>query len=43
VLLQKITDKKEEKDRSSMNREKNTGSFLTGPSVDNGIGADLQF
>src|SRR5215216_1305379 len=39
VLLEKITDKKEE----NINKEKNSSSFLTGSSVDNGIGADLQF
>jgi hypothetical protein len=43
VLLQKITDKKEEKNRTSTNKEKNSSSFLTGSSVENGIGADLQF
>ena len=38
VLLQKITDKKEEKSKSSVNKEKGRN-----PSVDNGMGADLQF
>jgi hypothetical protein len=37
VLLEKI-DKKE-----NINKEKNSVPFLTGSSVDNNIGADLQF
>jgi hypothetical protein len=44
ILLQKITDKKEEeKNTRSINKEKNSSSLLTRSSVDNGIGADLQF
>jgi hypothetical protein len=44
VLLQKITDKKEEeKSKGSVNREKSRSPFLTGSSVDYGVGADLQF
>jgi hypothetical protein len=44
VLLQKITDKKEEEKNSiSMNREKKTSSFFTGSLEDNGVSADLQF
>jgi hypothetical protein len=39
VLLEKITDKKEE----NINKEKKGNSFLTGSSVDNDLGADLQF
>jgi len=38
VLLEKITDKKE-----NINKEKNSSSFFTGTSVDNDLGADLQF
>jgi hypothetical protein len=44
VLLQKITDKKEEeKSKNSLNREKSRSPFLTGSSVDNGVSPDLQF
>jgi hypothetical protein len=44
ILLEKMTDKKEEeKNRISINKEKNSSSFLTRSSVDNGISADLQF
>lgn len=43
VLLQKIMDKKEEEKNRSSNREKSRSPFLTGSSVDNGAGADLQF
>src|SRR5215211_1049618 len=39
VLLEKITDKKEE----NINKEKKGSSLLTGSSVDNDLGADLQF
>jgi hypothetical protein len=44
VLLQKIIDKKEEeKSKSSVNRDKSRSPFLTGSSLDGGVGADLQF
>lgn len=39
VLLEKITGKKEE----DTSKEKNSSSFLTGSSVDNDLGTDLQF
>src|SRR5215204_259223 len=39
VLLEKITDKKEK----NINKEKKGSSLLTGSSVDNDLGADLQF
>jgi len=39
VLLEKIADKK----RESINKEKNSSSFFMGSSVDNNLGADLQF
>ena len=39
VLLEKITDKKEE----NINKEKKVSSFLIGASVDNDLGAGLQF
>jgi hypothetical protein len=39
VLLEKITDKKEE----NINKEKNSSPFLTESSIVNDLGADLQF
>ena len=39
ILLDKITDKKEE----NINQGKKDSSLLTGLSVDNDLGADLQF
>jgi RNA processing factor Prp31 len=39
VLLEKVTDKKEEK----VNKEWNTSSFLKGQSVQNNLDNDLQF
>ena len=39
ALLEKIIDKKEE----NINKEKKGSSFPTGSSIDNDLGADLQF
>jgi hypothetical protein len=39
ALLEKITDKKKE----GTNKENNSSAFLMGPSVDNDLGANLQF
>ena len=39
VLLEKITDKKEE----NINKEKSSNSFFKRSSIDNDLGADLQF
>jgi hypothetical protein len=43
VLLQKITDKKEEEKKRAPNKEESASSFPRGSSVDDGVDVDLQF